>query len=91
VPGSIAVRYDRTRVRFLLRARRDHSSRAIVVGAAMRENVHADRLPFTIALSRRAQLALRRLGRLQVTLVVTCTAPGRPPVTATHTVPLRRA
>jgi hypothetical protein len=91
VRGTLAIRRARTHVRFLLRARQGHTTRSILVGSAIRDAARVGRLRFAIALSRRAQLALRRLGRIQVTLVVTCAAPGRHSVTVTRSVVLRRA
>jgi len=91
VRGRLAVRRPGTRVRFTLRARAGHSTRTIVVGAAARAAAPAGQLPFAVGLSRRARVALRRYGRIEVTLVVTVAPPRTKPFALTRTVLLRRA
>jgi hypothetical protein len=91
VRATLTVRHRGTRVRFLVRARAGHSAHTVVVGEAKWRRVRTGRRRFVIRLNRRAQLALRRLGRIEVTLVVTTVTRGRRPVAATRKIVLRRA
>jgi hypothetical protein len=71
-------------------ARAKHRAAAVRVGRLVRATVPAGRLSFAVSLDAQAKRALRRLGHLALTVKLTLTPPGGPPVTATRTVVLHR-
>jgi plastocyanin len=70
-------------------ALRSHGSKPVAVGRFVRASVSSGRLSFSIALTARAKAALRRRGRLTVTVRATLTTVDGEPVRLTRALALR--
>jgi hypothetical protein len=67
-----------------------HRAASVRVGRLVRASVPAGRVSFAVSLDAQARRALRRLGHLALTVRLTLTPPGGPPVAATRNVVLHR-
>jgi plastocyanin len=95
VRGSVRVRSGGSRLLARAFARRKalgggSSTRQVAVGRSLRSSVGSGRAAFTVSLGATARRALRRSGRLAISLRVTVTPSEGAPYTATKSVVLRR-
>ncbi|MDX6708627.1 MAG: hypothetical protein QOI48_4473 [Solirubrobacteraceae bacterium] len=95
IRGSVNVRSAGSRLLARAFARRKalfggQSTRQVQVGRQSRASVGAGRVAFAVQISAVARRALRRNGRLAISLRLTVTPPSGPAYTATRPVTLRR-